>query len=85
MLMSRKTCQLKKTEDGGNIFFKALALFGQTCRVKRIIKFFMMDILSNVFHERITRSRFDGQFVKKIPFAMIISQQIKETGHKQNY
>ena len=45
----------------------------------------MMDILSNVFHEKITRSRFDGQFVKKIPFAMILSQQIKETEHKQNY
>ena len=83
--MSRKTCQLKKTEDGGNIFFKALALFSQTCSVQRIIKFFMMDILSNVFHEKVTRIRFDGQFVKKIPFVMIISQQIKETGHKQNY
>ena len=45
----------------------------------------MMDILSNVFHEKVTRIRFDGQFVKKIPFVMIISQQIKEAGHKQNY
>ena len=49
----------------------------------------MAYLLSNELHEKvmicyITKSRLDVQFVKKIPLAMVIGQQMKEEGYDQN-
>ena len=52
----------------------------------------MADLLPNGLHEKviicsicyITKSRLDVQFVKRIPFEMVISQQMKEEGYDQN-
>ena len=49
-------------------------------------KLFMADLLPNGLHEKvmlssicyITKGRLDVQFVKKIPFEMVVGQQMKE-------
>ena len=55
-------------------------------------KLFMADLLPNGLHEKvmicskchITKTRLDVQFVKKIPWEMLIGQQKKEEGYGQS-
>ena len=55
-------------------------------------KLFIADLLQNGLHEKvmifsichITKSRLDVQFIKKIPWEMVIGQQMKEEGYDQN-
>ena len=48
----------------------------------------MADLLPNGLHDKVvifTKKRLDLQFVKKIALVMVISQQMKEQDHNQNY
>ena len=55
-------------------------------------KLFMADLLPDGLHEKvmicsicyITKSRSDIQFVKKIPFEMVIGHQMTQEGYDQN-
>ena len=81
----------KKTEDGENLFYKALAnrfwLTSKSC-----------SWFNKVVHGRpstkwtsgkdkwyVTKSRLYVEFVKKTPLEMVIGQQMKKEGHDQNY
>ena len=48
-------------------------------------KLFMAELSSDRLHEKVTRSRLDIWFFKKMPLEMAIDQQMKEDGHDQNY
>ena len=48
-------------------------------------KLFMAELLSNRLHEKVTRSRLNVWFFRKIPLEMATGQQMKEGGNDQNY
>ena len=82
-----------KTEDGQIIFLKVLANrfwlnIEANQRCQRTTKLFIADLLPNGLHDKVvifTKKRLDLQFVKKIALVMVISQQMKEQDHNQNY
>ena len=45
----------------------------------------MAELSSDRLHEKVTRSRLDIWFFKKMSLEMAIDQQMKEDGHDQNY
>ena len=79
----------KKTEDGKNVFFKALAKdFLLTSKSYLWPTFYQMDLIKRLWHDillcYITKSRLDIQFVRKITYEIVIGQQMKEEGYDQN-
>ena len=72
------------------MFFKTLAKIFFV----NIKKLFMANLLLHGLYEKvmicyillchITKSRFDVQFIKKIPLEMVIGQQMTEEGYDQN-
>ena len=79
----------KKTEDGKNVFFKALAKhFLLTSKSYLWPTFYQMDLIKRLWYDillcYITKSRLDIQFVRKITYEIVIGQQMKEEGYDQN-
>ena len=81
----------KKTKDGENLFFKALA--NRFWLTSKSYSWFNKVVHGQPSIKRtswkgkwyVTKSRLDVEFVKKITLEMVIGQQMKEEGLDQNY
>ena len=79
----------KKAEDGKKIFFKALAntfwLIPKSCFwFNKVVNGQPSIKWTSWKGNAVTKTRWNVQFVKKIPLEMFIGQQMKEEGHDQN-
>ena len=81
----------KKTEDGKNLFFKALAK--RFWLTSKSYSWFSKVVYGRPSIKRtsskgkwyVNKSRLDEEFVNKITLEIVIGQQMKEEEHDQNH